>query len=166
MRALLWVVVIAALGVGLTLAAAHNRGYALLMLPPWRVEISLNFLIVLLLLAFAAGYALAALVRAEEPGLEITTLAYAWTFAPPVAPRAGDGVIVRVSGYGIRDQIRPALDCPCQRHAATPAGDLAVVPREQNLGNGPAAELGGAGVVGVFQQAGAVRLLLGRERAT
>ena len=58
MRALLWVVVIAALAVGLTLAAAHNRGYALLMLPPWRVEISLNFLVVLLLLAFAAGYAL------------------------------------------------------------------------------------------------------------
>jgi HemY protein len=67
-RALLWVVVIAALAVGLTLAAAHNRGYALLMLPPYRIEISLNLLLVLLILAFAAGYAL---VRAAFAALRL-----------------------------------------------------------------------------------------------
>jgi HemY protein len=65
---LLWVVVIAALAVGLTLAAVHNRGYALLMLPPYRIEISLNFFFVLLLVAFAAGYAL---VRAAFAALRL-----------------------------------------------------------------------------------------------
>jgi HemY protein len=55
-RALIWVIVIVALAVGLALAA-YNRGYALLVLPPYRIEISLNLLLVLLALGFAAAYA-------------------------------------------------------------------------------------------------------------
>ena len=68
MRALLWLVVIAALAVGLTLAAAYNRGYALLVLPPYRIEISLNFLLILLALGFAAAYAS---VRAAAAALRL-----------------------------------------------------------------------------------------------
>ena len=68
MRALTWLIVIAALAVGLTLAAAYNRGYALLVLPPYRVEISLNFLLILLVLGFAAGYAS---VRAAAAALRL-----------------------------------------------------------------------------------------------
>ena len=48
MRTLLWIVAIAALAVGLTLAARYNTGYVLLVLPPYRVEFSLNLLLVLL----------------------------------------------------------------------------------------------------------------------
>jgi len=63
-RTLLWVVAIAALAVGLTLAASHNTGYVLLALPPYRVELSLNLLLVLLALGFATGYALVRAVSA------------------------------------------------------------------------------------------------------
>ena len=64
MRTLLWVVAIAALAVGLTLAASHNTGYVLLALPPYRVELSLNLLLILLALGFAIGYALVRAVSA------------------------------------------------------------------------------------------------------
>lgn len=53
MRALLWLLTLAAAAVGLSLAARYNEGYALLVLPPWRVELSLNLLIVLAIVAFA-----------------------------------------------------------------------------------------------------------------
>ncbi|HEX5393443.1 MAG TPA: heme biosynthesis HemY N-terminal domain-containing protein [Rhodocyclaceae bacterium] len=53
MRALLWLLTLAAMAVGLALAARYNEGYALLVLPPWRVELSLNLLIVLAVAAFA-----------------------------------------------------------------------------------------------------------------
>lgn len=54
MRALSWFLVLAVLAVGLSIAARYNEGYALLVLPPWRVELSLNLLALLLLAAFAA----------------------------------------------------------------------------------------------------------------
>jgi HemY protein len=54
--------VIAALAVALSLAMRGNGGYALFVLPPWRAEISLNFLAVLLVVAFALGYFLVRVV--------------------------------------------------------------------------------------------------------
>ncbi|HEX9684286.1 MAG TPA: heme biosynthesis HemY N-terminal domain-containing protein [Burkholderiales bacterium] len=64
MRTLLWVILIAALAVGLTLAVTYNVGTVLLVLPPYRTEISLNFALVLLVAAFAAGYTLLRAVSA------------------------------------------------------------------------------------------------------
>lgn len=64
MKTLIWVVAIVALAVGVTLAARWNTGYALLVLPPYRVEFSLNLLIVLVVAGFVAGYALVRLVAA------------------------------------------------------------------------------------------------------
>jgi HemY protein len=58
MRALLWLVLIAALAVGLSLAARYNEGYVLLVVPPWRVEVTLNLLLILLVAAFGVGYGL------------------------------------------------------------------------------------------------------------
>lgn len=58
MRALLWFLVLAALATGLALFAGYNDGYALLVLPPWRIELSLNLLIVLLVATFVLGYLL------------------------------------------------------------------------------------------------------------
>ncbi|MBI3524753.1 MAG: heme biosynthesis protein HemY [Betaproteobacteria bacterium] len=56
MRALLWLLTLAALAVGLALAARYNDGYVLLVLPPWRVELSLNLLILLELAGFIVLY--------------------------------------------------------------------------------------------------------------
>ncbi len=47
MRALFWLLVLAAMAVGLALAARYNEGYVLLVLPPWRAEVSLNLFLVL-----------------------------------------------------------------------------------------------------------------------
>jgi HemY protein len=58
MRTLLWLLILATLAVGLSLAARYNDGYALLVMPPWRVELSLNLLGVLLIVVFALGYLL------------------------------------------------------------------------------------------------------------
>ena len=52
MRAVLWLLILAAAAVGLALAARYNDGYVLLVLPPWRAEVSLN----LFLLASTAGF--------------------------------------------------------------------------------------------------------------
>ena len=58
MRVLLRLLLLAALAVGLALAARYNEGYTLLVLPPWRIEISLNLLVVVEVLAFGLLYLL------------------------------------------------------------------------------------------------------------
>lgn len=57
MKTLFWIVAITVLAVAVTLAAHYNTGYVLLVVPPYRVEFSVNLLIVLLVAGFAAGYA-------------------------------------------------------------------------------------------------------------
>lgn len=58
MRALFWIIVLFAIAAGLVVAAHYNTGYVLLVLPPYRVELSLNLLLVLLFMGFVAGYLL------------------------------------------------------------------------------------------------------------
>ncbi|MDR0674050.1 MAG: hypothetical protein LBF93_10465 [Zoogloeaceae bacterium] len=74
MRSLIWLLVVVVLAVAASLLA-HNNGLVLLFLPPWRVEISLTFLIVLLLLAFALAYGL---TRALGFALALPAKAYAY----------------------------------------------------------------------------------------
>ena len=62
MRGLMWVLAVFALAVGLSLAARLNTGYVILAVPPYRVELSLNFTILLGLGGFALGYMLLRLV--------------------------------------------------------------------------------------------------------
>ena len=62
MRALFWIIAIFALAAGLVVAARYNAGYALLVLPPYRIELSLNLLFVLLAAAFVVGYVLVRMV--------------------------------------------------------------------------------------------------------
>ncbi|MDR2624964.1 MAG: heme biosynthesis protein HemY [Zoogloeaceae bacterium] len=57
MRSLIWLLVLVILAVAASLLA-RNDGVVLVLLPPWRVEISLTFLVILLLLAFALAYGL------------------------------------------------------------------------------------------------------------
>jgi len=59
MRALLWVLGLFAVAVGLVIAARYNNGYVLVVLPPWRAELSLNLAIILALGVFLLAYVLA-----------------------------------------------------------------------------------------------------------
>lgn len=56
MRALAWLLALAGSAVGLALAARANDGYALLVLSPWRVELSLNMLILLEVVVVVLAY--------------------------------------------------------------------------------------------------------------
>lgn len=58
MRGLLWLLTLAALAVGLSLAARYNDGYVLFVLPPWRMEMSLNLLLIVLVGGFLMLYLL------------------------------------------------------------------------------------------------------------
>ena len=54
-KTLFWVIALFALAVGLVVAARYNDGYVLIVLPPYRVEIALNLLLVLLAGGFVAA---------------------------------------------------------------------------------------------------------------
>jgi HemY protein len=57
-RRLFWLLALCALAVGISLAARFNKGYLLLVLPPYRAELSLHLAIVLLALTFVLLYGL------------------------------------------------------------------------------------------------------------
>ncbi|MDD4887551.1 MAG: heme biosynthesis HemY N-terminal domain-containing protein [Thiomonas sp.] len=56
MRWLVWVLILAAAAVLLALGSTLNSGNVAVLLPPWRVDVSLNFAVLLLLLAFVVFY--------------------------------------------------------------------------------------------------------------
>lgn len=56
MRALFWILGIFALAAGLVVAARYNTGYALLVFPPYRIELSLNLLALLVVVAAFLAY--------------------------------------------------------------------------------------------------------------
>ena len=62
MKTLFWVIALFALAVGLVIAARYNDGYALIVLPPYRVEIALNLLLLVLAGSFVVLYSLVRLV--------------------------------------------------------------------------------------------------------
>jgi len=62
MRALLWLSGLFAVAVGVVIAARYNNGYVLLVLPPWRAEVSFNFAILLALAVFVIAYALVRII--------------------------------------------------------------------------------------------------------
>ena len=57
MKALAWLLLLFAAAVGVVWGASSNGGYVLLVLPQWRVELSLNFTILLLGVLFLLAYA-------------------------------------------------------------------------------------------------------------
>lgn len=58
MRTLLWLLALFALAVGVSLAFGYNEGYVLVVLPPWRIELSLNLFVVLAVGGFLLGHLL------------------------------------------------------------------------------------------------------------
>jgi HemY protein len=63
MKYLLWILLLFAAAVALV-TASHNPGYALLVYPPYRIELSLTLFITLTILSFAFGYGLVRLMIA------------------------------------------------------------------------------------------------------
>ena len=62
MRTLIWLIGIFAIAVGVAMVAGLNDGYVLLVMPPWRVQLSLNLLVVIVVVGSALGYALMRLI--------------------------------------------------------------------------------------------------------
>jgi HemY protein len=58
MKSLFWILVLFALAVGVSLVMRFNEGYVLLVLPPYRAEISFNLAVLVAVLAFGVLYAL------------------------------------------------------------------------------------------------------------
>lgn len=63
MNFLIWLLLILGGAVALSLFVGSNEGYVLLVQPPYRIELSLNLLVILLLLTFVAMHALLRLVQ-------------------------------------------------------------------------------------------------------
>ena len=63
MRVLFWFLLLACAAVAVALAARLTTGYALFVAPPYRVELSLNLLLLLVVGGFFAGYVLLRIVR-------------------------------------------------------------------------------------------------------
>jgi HemY protein len=61
MRFAIWSVVLAAVAVGIALFARHSTGYVVIVSAPYRIELSLNLLVVLVLAGYLAFYTLARL---------------------------------------------------------------------------------------------------------
>lgn len=62
MRILLWLLALFALAVGVSLALGYNEGYVLIILPPWRAELSLNLFVVAVIGSFLLGHVLLRMV--------------------------------------------------------------------------------------------------------
>ncbi len=58
MKALVWLLVVFAAAVAFAIVGRVDAGYALFVYPPWRVEMSMVFFVIVLLAAFAGLYAL------------------------------------------------------------------------------------------------------------
>lgn len=63
MKFLLWLLALFAVAVAVALAA-HNNGYAVLVYPPYRIELSLTLFVGLLIVVFVFGYLLVRMVAA------------------------------------------------------------------------------------------------------
>lgn len=62
MRALIWIIALFAVAAGLAMFAGANEGYVLVVLPPWRLQASLNLTVVALVVGFFLLYFLMRLV--------------------------------------------------------------------------------------------------------
>jgi HemY protein len=61
-KALFWITALFAIAVGLVIAARYNDGYVLMVVPPYRIEVALNLLILLLGAAFVLLFVLVRLI--------------------------------------------------------------------------------------------------------
>ena len=119
MRGLLWVLGLFALAVGISLAANVNDGSLLLVVPPYRGEISLNLAIIALFLVFFLMYAV---VRAAA-----LTLSLPRKVSEFRERRARDKALAFL-GDSVRllfeGRYERALKSAAKAHVATPAAEM------------------------------------------
>lgn len=119
MRGLLWVLGLFALAVGISLAANVNDGYVLLVVPPYRGEISLNLAIVILFLVFFLLYAL---VRAATLTLSLPRK------VGEFRERRAREKALALLGESVRQlfegSYERALKSAAKAHVATPAAEM------------------------------------------
>lgn len=63
MRWLFWILLTLALAIGVSMVLGNNEGYVLIVRQPYRLELSLNFLLILIVLVFASLHLLLRLVH-------------------------------------------------------------------------------------------------------
>jgi HemY protein len=66
MRVFIWLLILFASAIGLALAARFNPGNVVLFYPPYRVDVSLNFFMVLLVLLFLLTYGIFKTIRTTQ----------------------------------------------------------------------------------------------------
>jgi HemY protein len=66
MRIFLWLLVLFATAIGLAVLARFNPGNVVLFYPPYRIDVSLNFFLLLLALLFMVAYALLKAIRTTQ----------------------------------------------------------------------------------------------------
>ena len=62
MRFAIWSVILASVAVGIALLALNSSGYVVIVQAPWRIELSLNLLVLLILLGYLGFYGLTRLI--------------------------------------------------------------------------------------------------------
>jgi HemY protein len=62
LKALFWITALFAVAVGLVVAARYNEGYVLLVVPPYRIEVALNLLLLLLAVGFVLLFVVVRLI--------------------------------------------------------------------------------------------------------
>ncbi len=55
-RWVLWLLALAAVAVGIALAGRHGSGYVVMVVPPWRIELSVMLFVILAIAGFALAY--------------------------------------------------------------------------------------------------------------
>jgi HemY protein len=75
MRLLLWLLTLFATAIGLAIATRFNTGNVVFFYPPYRIDLSLNFFVALVLVSFVLLYAIVRAVRVAQ-GLPERVLAY------------------------------------------------------------------------------------------
>jgi HemY protein len=63
MRLVLWLLLLIALAVGISMLSQTEHGYVLVVLPPWRVELSLTMAAAVAILVLVVGYVIARVLR-------------------------------------------------------------------------------------------------------
>lgn len=63
MRIFIWILILFAAAVGLAVSAQYNPGNVVLFYPPYRVDLSLNLFLLLLVLSFVVLYAIVRIIR-------------------------------------------------------------------------------------------------------
>jgi HemY protein len=138
MKAIVWLLALFALAVAITLAARFDPGYVLVVLPPWRLEMSFVLAAVAMLALYGALYLLAGILRMA---LRLPADVRAWhrrrkgvqaedeltrAIAAYLAGRPGPAQRLAASAY---EHDRDTLAGLVAAHAALAAGDPAAARR-------------------------------------